>query len=458
MFNGGGGAALGGAVFNMNGTAALINTTVAENQTNASSGLSGTGYGGGLFNLNGYVLIESSTFSLNQGNTGGSDVFTLGYDSHAPRVATTELSASIFDSIEGIPTSGAVSTEAPAATADGPNQATTDVYASTLTVLRDEAGPGVDTSEIVEQLDPLLGDLQNNGGPTATQAPSWDSPVIDARDDAAGVPATDGRGVTRPQDFTDIPNLADGSDLGAVELDTPGPEVQFTSGPAEGAEIQYRRPSFTWTISLPVKSVTCEFDGVNLPCAAATSPPADLADGAHFFAVTVIDFSRKRVTFFRRFTVTSPAQSTTGSATQPIRPPAPPTAPVLSSIRISPAAFAVAGRRHRTRGAPTGTVIQFALSADAPVRFTFQREVVGRKRGRTCRAVTKRNRRAAHCMRLTSVKGSVVAQAGRQLNRVTFKGRVAGRLLVPGRYRLTAIAGAPALTGAPRQAWFKIVP
>jgi hypothetical protein len=61
-------------------------------------------------------------------------------------------------------------------------------------------------------------------------------------------------------------------------------------------------------------------------------------------------------------------------------------------------------------------------------------------------------------MRLTSVKGSVVAQAGRQLNRVSFKGRVAGRLLVPGRYRLTAIAGAPALTGAPRQAWFKIVP
>ena len=46
--------------------------------------------------------------------------------------------------------------------------------------------------------DPQLGALQNNGGPTDTQLPPVASPPIDAGVDAA-CPATDQRGVPRPQ-------------------------------------------------------------------------------------------------------------------------------------------------------------------------------------------------------------------------------------------------------------------
>ena len=60
--------------------------------------------------------------------------------------------------------------------------------------------------------DPLLGALQDNGGLTLTHALlSW-SPAIDAGDDAAA-PATDQRGVSRPQ--------GSASDIGAFELAPP---------------------------------------------------------------------------------------------------------------------------------------------------------------------------------------------------------------------------------------------
>jgi hypothetical protein len=68
--------------------------------------------------------------------------------------------------------------------------------------------------------DPLLGPLQENGGPTPTMAPAANSPAVDQ-----GAPfglTADQRGVIRPIDFPTIPNSAaagaNGSDVGAVEL------------------------------------------------------------------------------------------------------------------------------------------------------------------------------------------------------------------------------------------------
>ena len=55
---------------------------------------------------------------------------------------------------------------------------------------------------------PLLGPLADNGGPTQTHALLAGSPAIDAGDDTAA-PATDQRGVARPQGAR--------SDIGSVE-------------------------------------------------------------------------------------------------------------------------------------------------------------------------------------------------------------------------------------------------
>jgi predicted outer membrane repeat protein len=67
-------------------------------------------------------------------------------------------------------------------------------------------------------VDPQLGGLANNGGPTQTQAPSGGSPVID-KGASIGL-NSDQRGVVRPIDFPGIPNAAggDGADIGAFEL------------------------------------------------------------------------------------------------------------------------------------------------------------------------------------------------------------------------------------------------
>jgi hypothetical protein len=65
---------------------------------------------------------------------------------------------------------------------------------------------------------PQLGPLQNNGGPTPTEALPASSPAVD-KGAAFGL-TSDQRGVLRPIDFPSIPNTAggDGSDIGAFEL------------------------------------------------------------------------------------------------------------------------------------------------------------------------------------------------------------------------------------------------
>lgn len=69
-------------------------------------------------------------------------------------------------------------------------------------------------------VNPLLGPLQDNGGPTLTQAPLPGSPVIDAGTNAGGL-AFDQRGHPRTCDGRRLPNTngSDGTDIGAVEAD-----------------------------------------------------------------------------------------------------------------------------------------------------------------------------------------------------------------------------------------------
>jgi hypothetical protein len=83
--------------------------------------------------------------------------------------------------------------------------------------------------------DPLLGPLRDNGGPTSTMAPAAGSPVVDQG--AAFGLTTDQRGLPRPSDLATIANAADGSDLGAVELQaTVGGGEQTPPTPAFGAD------------------------------------------------------------------------------------------------------------------------------------------------------------------------------------------------------------------------------
>ena len=61
-------------------------------------------------------------------------------------------------------------------------------------------------------IDPRLGPLQNNGGPTQTLALLKDSPAIGHANNSKA-PATDQRGITNR-----IDEVEEGTDIGAFEL------------------------------------------------------------------------------------------------------------------------------------------------------------------------------------------------------------------------------------------------
>lgn len=65
---------------------------------------------------------------------------------------------------------------------------------------------------------PLLGPLQDNGGPTPTHALLAGSPAIDAGNSLL---TTDQRGERRPADVATVANVANASDIGAFELQIP---------------------------------------------------------------------------------------------------------------------------------------------------------------------------------------------------------------------------------------------
>ena len=69
--------------------------------------------------------------------------------------------------------------------------------------------------------DPMLGPLQDNGGPTPTQAPLCGSPAIDKGTNLTGF-AADQRGAPRISDDPNVANAngGDGTDIGAVESPT----------------------------------------------------------------------------------------------------------------------------------------------------------------------------------------------------------------------------------------------
>ena len=104
-----------------------------------------------------------------------------------------------------------------------------------------------------------------------------------------------------------------------------------------------------------------------------------------------------------------------------------------------------------------GTRFRYTLSEAARVRFTIQRRLVGRRVRAQCRPKTRRNSSRPKCVRLKRVYAFTVAgRAG--ANSTRFSGKVRGRRLPAGRYRVTAVATDPAGgRSLARKAAFRIV-
>jgi hypothetical protein len=168
----------GGGIYNSK-TLTVVNSTIS---TNAATGLFGSG--GGIYNdTAGSATLTNVTVTLNgAGFMGGSGIRNLG---------TATLRNTIVARNECLGT----------ITSSGHN-----LDGGMTCAL---AGPG-DLSGV----DPMLGPLANNGGPTLTHELPMGSPALDAGD-FVGCPAIDQRGVSRPQGL--------GCDIGSYERVAPTP-------------------------------------------------------------------------------------------------------------------------------------------------------------------------------------------------------------------------------------------
>jgi hypothetical protein len=137
--------------------------------------------------------------------------------------------------------------------------------------------------------------------------------------------------------------------------------------------------------------------------------------------------------------------------------------PVLTKIgseRLAPSSFPAApsGPSAVSAKRKYGTKVTYTLNQAASVRFTVTQAQSGRRgsRGR-CVAPTRRNRTARRCTRVVTLSGSFTRTGNAGTNTFRFTGRIGGKRLKPGTYKLVATPKANGQTGRPVSVTFHII-
>jgi hypothetical protein len=106
---------------------------------------------------------------------------------------------------------------------------------------------------------------------------------------------------------------------------------------------------------------------------------------------------------------------------------------------------------------PVGTMFSFSLNESATVTFAFSQSASGRKVGKTCLALTRKNRKDQSCAR-TVLAGTFTFVAHSGENKVHFEGPISkDKKLKPGSYTLLVTAAASGSHSAPRTLHFTTV-
>jgi len=261
LFRGGGGAGLGGAIFNDGGTVRIVNNTFTQNfvvrgVAGGAGAQNGRDAGGAIFSRNGSLTVLNSTISGNQ---------------------STGTDAGVFVQEDGAETHFILRNTIVA------NNGTDECHYEG-DVTHDGSGNfivnnlGCHGNVNPAMADPQLGPLQiNSPGNTPTMALPPTSPAIDKGVDLSGEGiTTDQRGVTRPQGVafdigayefaacnaitcpTNISQSNDPDECGAV-VNYPGPSVDgdcaVVCSPASGTVF----PVGTTTVTCSAGALTCSF-------------------------------------------------------------------------------------------------------------------------------------------------------------------------------------------------------
>lgn len=252
------GSAYGGGILNAD-TLTLNNVTLSQNIANggsytgiSSSGKGGVGEGGAIYNVPSQTLVvNNNTLYKNQAN--GGSIATVG-------------TAGVGDG-QSIKSSGGLTIKnSIVAGTTGKAECSGSLTSAGYNLSSDFSCSFSSVGDKVN-INPMLGALQNNGGPTSTYALLSNSPALDA-----GNPTTPGssgnsclvidqRGAPRPADGNDDNTAV--CDIGAFEV-TPLPGVPTlnqiansdndgnytiswtTSSHATSYELQYQKDNGTW--------------------------------------------------------------------------------------------------------------------------------------------------------------------------------------------------------------------
>jgi hypothetical protein len=214
---GSGGAGQGAGLYVGGGTLTLSNSTIAANTLHGGTGggsLYGIGGAGGAAQGSGLWLatgatahISFSTIATNQATGGSHGSSTYSYYASGPATGGGLYNQGTLQSRDTILADNTVS---------GPGTNTSPDLAGNLGSLGHNligntfGGSGFDATDLLN-VDPLLGPLQDNGGPTQTMALLPGSPAIDAGDNT-NAPTWDQRGPGYPRIVNGI------IDIGAFEV------------------------------------------------------------------------------------------------------------------------------------------------------------------------------------------------------------------------------------------------
>lgn len=188
----------GGGIHNI-GTMAIANSTISGNSASGEGG-GVKSYGPSAIIAPGILSITNTTISGNSAGAGGG----LHLQPIAGRTSRNTIIAS-NTSADGPDVKGQLSSEG-------------------FNLIGNDSGATISNAQTSDQIgtpaapiDPLLGPLQDNGGPTFTHALLQGSPALDQGESSGAT--TDQRGFDRPVDLPGIANAAggDGADIGAFE-------------------------------------------------------------------------------------------------------------------------------------------------------------------------------------------------------------------------------------------------
>lgn len=194
----------GGGLFNNGGTLNVSRSTIAYNRSENG------GLGGGINNDNGTMNIDASTVSNNQSTSNAGGIVNAGTMTINSSTIAKNNAANFGGGIGQTPTAVSVTLSntivAQNAASNRGNDldvATTAVYISGgyNLVENDDANVFPGTSTDLVGVNPQLGGLADNGGPTMTHAVNCGSPAIDAADPAAIMVDQRGRPVVGRRDI-----------------------------------------------------------------------------------------------------------------------------------------------------------------------------------------------------------------------------------------------------------------